>query len=78
MDTQEIINKLQRLADERNWIIAQRDKMIARYELKPHEPMYNWWVTYSFNHIVEIDSLIAKAHKELHREQLSVVEALGL
>lgn len=78
MNTQHIINKLQRLADERNWRIEQRDKMIARHGLTMGDPMYGWWVNYTFNKIVEIDSLIAKTHKELHREQLSVVEALGL
>lgn len=78
MDTQQIINQLQRLADERNWIIEQRDKMIARYELQPHEPMYNWWVNYSFNRIVDVDAHIARVHKQLHREHQSVLEALGI
>lgn len=72
------ITKLQKLVDERNLIIAQRDEKIERHQLRPHEPLWGWWVTHNGERIREIDERIADVHKQLHREHQSVLEALGL
>lgn len=78
MNTEQLINQLQQLADERNWYIAQRDKMIERHQLQPQEGLFSWCVNLAAKQIRQVDSRIADVHRSLHREQLSVMEALGV